>query len=166
MAIERISMVDYFLKIDGIAGEAADHKHKNEIDIQSWSWNQHQGGVDSSTGLSAGKVHFEPFHFTMHVNKASPALFLACATGDHIKEALLTCRKAGKEQQEYLKIKFSDLMVSGYKTSGSAHEHVQPVDEITINFTKIEVNYAPQKADGKLDSPVVKNYNIRTQQGG
>ncbi|MEY2428880.1 MAG: type secretion system secreted protein Hcp, partial [Verrucomicrobiota bacterium] len=96
----------------------------------------------------------------------SPALFLACATGDHIKEALLTCRKAGKEQQEYLKIKFSDLMVSGFKTGGSAEESVQPVDDITLNFTKIEFTYCPQKADGKLDSPVVKNYNIRTQQGG
>jgi type VI secretion system secreted protein Hcp len=162
-AIERISNVDFFLKIDGYPGDATDAKHKNEIDVLSWSWNEHQGGVDSASGLSAGKVHFEPFHFTMHVNKASPGLFLACATGEHIKNALLTCRKAGKSQQEYLKIKFSDLMVSGYKVSGDAYETVQPEDELTLNFTKIEFTYAPQKADGSLDSPVIKAYDIKTQ---
>ena len=31
----------------------------------------------------------------MHVNKASPQLLLACATGKHIKEAVLTARRGG-----------------------------------------------------------------------
>jgi type VI secretion system secreted protein Hcp len=166
MANAEGGLVDFFLKIDGIQGESTDHKHKNEIDIHSWSWNQYQGGVDTTSGLAAGKVQFDPFYFTMHINKASPALFLACAQGDHIKEALLTCRKAGKEQQEYLKIKFSDLIISGYKTGREVGEKTYPIDQIAINFTKIEMTYSPQKADGKLDSPVVKNYDIRSQKGG
>ena len=83
------STVDYFLKIDGYPGESTDHKHKNEIDVVSWSWREIQGGVDASQGLTAGKVAFEPFRFTMHANKSSPGLFLACATGEHIKEALV-----------------------------------------------------------------------------
>ena len=29
--------VDYFIKFDGIKGESTDDKHKDEIDIQSWS---------------------------------------------------------------------------------------------------------------------------------
>ncbi|SRR5258706_8481792 len=164
-ALGRRSTVDYFLKIEGYPGESTDHKHKNEIDILSWSWREDQGGVDTSAGLSAGKVNFDTFNFTMHVNKSSPALFLACATGEHIKEALLTCRKAGKEQQEYLKVKFSDLLISGFKTGG-APDKVLPEDEIAINFTKIEFTYCPQTAGGKLEAAVVKNYDIRAQKGG
>ena len=107
----------------------------------------------------------QDFHFTMKVNKASPKLFLACATGQHIKEALLICRKAGKEQQEYLKIKFADLLVSSYQTGGSAGD-VVPVDQISLNFAKIEFSYAPQKPDGKLDSPVVHKYDLKENAGG
>ena len=44
----------------------------------------------------------QDFHFTMTVNKASPKLLLNCANGAAIKTAILTCRKAGKDQQEYL----------------------------------------------------------------
>lgn len=76
----------------------------------------------------------------------------------------MTCRKAGKEQQEYLKIKFSDLLVSNFQTGGSAGD-VIPVDQIALNFSKIEISYAPQKADGSLDSPVVHNYSLKENKG-
>jgi type VI secretion system secreted protein Hcp len=157
--------VDYFLKIDSIPGESTDSKHKNEIDIQSWSWGESNSGSQSAGGGGgAGKVSMQDFSFTMGINKASPKLFLACATGQHLKEALLTCRKAGKEQQEYLKIKFSDLLVSSYQTGGSAGD-VVPVDQIALNFAKIEFSYSTQKPDGSLDSPVVHNYSLKDNKG-
>lgn len=158
--------VDYFLKIDGIPGESEDAKHKNEIDLESWSWGETNSGTHAGGGGGgAGKVSMNDFNFVMHVNKASPKLFLACASGQHIKEALLTCRKAGKEQQEYLKIKFSDLLVASYQTGGSSGE-VVPAEQIALNFSKIEVSYAPQKADGSLDAPVVHNWNLKENKGG
>ena len=63
----------------------------------------------------------QDFHFTMSTNKASPKLFLACANGEHIKSAKLTCRKAGKDQQDYLKVTFTDLLVSQFQTNGDAN---------------------------------------------
>jgi type VI secretion system secreted protein Hcp len=95
----------------------------------------------------------------MRVNVASPKLFLHCANGKHIPNALLTCRKAGTQQQEYLKIKFTDLLVSSYQTGGSSGE-VVPVDQIAFNFAKIELTYSPQKPDGSMGSPVVHNYDM------
>jgi type VI secretion system secreted protein Hcp len=161
-----MASVDYFLKIDGIQGESTDSKHKNELDIESWSWGQtNEGSHAYGGGGGAGKVNMQDFSFSMRVNKASPKLFLACASGDHIKEALLTCRKAGKEQQEYLKIKFSDLLISSYQTGGSNGD-VVPVEQVTFNFAKIELSYAPQKPDGKLDSPVVHHYSVKENKGG
>ncbi|HEV8541841.1 MAG TPA: type VI secretion system tube protein Hcp, partial [Verrucomicrobiae bacterium] len=112
-----MAQVDYFLKIEGIEGESTDDKHKNEIDIESWSWGETNAGSHAfGGGGGAGKVSMNDFSITMRVNKASPKLLLACANGEHIKSASLACRKAGKEQQEYLKIKFSDLLVSSYQT--------------------------------------------------
>jgi type VI secretion system secreted protein Hcp len=158
--------VDYFLKIKDIEGESADSKHKNEIDIQSWSWGESQSGSSSyGGGGGAGKVAMQDFNFTMTVNKASPKLLLACANGSHIKEALLTCRKAGKEQQEYLKVKFTDLLVSSFQTGGSSGAEV-PVDQISLNFAKIEYEYYPQKADGTLDAKVPVHWDLKQNKGG
>lgn len=161
-----MASVDYFLKLDGIPGESTDSKHKNEIDLLGWTWGESNSGSHAyGGGGGAGKVAMNDFSFTMHVNKASPKLFLACATGQHIKEGHLVCRKAGKEQQEYLKIKFSDLLVSSYQTGGSGGE-VVPVDQVSVNFAKIEISYAPQKPEGGLEAPVVHHYSLKENKGG
>jgi type VI secretion system secreted protein Hcp len=164
--VKTMAAVDFFLKIDGIPGEATDTKHSNEVDLISWSWGESNAGSHGSGGGGgAGKVAMQDFSFTMRVNKASPKLFLACASGQHIASALLTCRKAGKQQQEYLKISFTDLLVSSYQTGGSEGD-VVPVDQIAFNFAKIELTYSPQKPDGSLGSPVIAYYNVETNTGG
>ena len=157
-----MAQVDYFLKIDGIDGESSDSKHPAEIQVSSWSFGESQGGSHSAGGGGgAGKVVMQDFHFTMHTNKATAKLFLACANGEHIKSAKLTCRKAGKEQQEYLTWTFSDLLVSSYQTGGSDAGGVLPVDSISLNFTKVEIGYKPQKADGTLDAENKSGYDLK-----
>lgn len=157
-----MAAVDYFLKVDGIEGESQDHKHKGEIDLESWSWGETNSGSHAAGGGGgAGKVTMQDFHFIMHVNKASPKLFLACATGQHIPKAVLTCRKAGKEQQEYLKVTFSDLLVSSYQTGGSGGSDVLPMDQISLNYAKMELEYKEQKADGTLGGAVKAGYDLK-----
>lgn len=153
--------VDYFLKIEGIEGESTDDKHKNEIDLMSWSWGESNSGSHSGGGGGgAGKVAMSDFSFSMSMNKATPKLMLACATGQHIPSAILTCRKAGEEQQEYLKITFTDLLVSSYQTGGSSGAEI-PIDSISLNFSKIEFGYKPQKKDGTLDAEVKAGYDLK-----
>ena len=106
-------------------------------------------------------MQMQDFHFVMRVNKASPKLFLACASGEHIPKAILTCRKAGKDQQEFMKYTFSDLLISSYQTGGSGHGGVIPTDQISFNFAKIETEYKPQKHDGTLDSAVTAGWDLK-----
>ncbi len=158
-----MAIVDYFLKLDGVPGESQDKTHKGEMEIESWSWGESQSGTASfGGGMGAGKVQMQDFHFLMRVNKSSPKLFLACATGDHIKSAILTCRKAGKDQQEYLKVTFTDLLVSSYQSGGSGGD-VVPMDQISLNFTKIEIVYKEQKPDGSLGGAVSAYYDVKQQ---
>ena len=115
-----MAAVDFFIKFDGIKGESADAKHKDEIDVESWSFGEtNTAGGGAGGGGGAGKVSIQDFHFTMHLNRASPALMKACATGQHIKEATLSARRAGKGQQEYLTFKFRDVLVSSFQTTGT-----------------------------------------------
>ena len=40
-----MAAVDYFIKFDGIKGESTDAKHKDEIDVESWSWGETHAGA-------------------------------------------------------------------------------------------------------------------------
>jgi len=160
-----MALVDYFLVVDGIKGESHDHKmgSKGAIDLESWSWGASQSGTHSGGGGGgAGKVHMQDFHFVMKINKASPELMLACAEGRHIKEATLTCRKAGKDQQEFFTVKMSDLLVSSYQTGGSGHSDIVPTDQISLNFAKIHFEYKPQKPDGTLDAAIKAGWDVKS----
>jgi type VI secretion system secreted protein Hcp len=154
--------VDYFIKFDGIKGESTDAKHKDEIDVESWSWGEtSSGSAHEGGGGGAGKVSMQDFHFVMRQNTASPGLMKACATGQHIKTVTLTGRKAGKDQLEYLSFKFHDVLVSSFQTGGSEHADSVPSDQVSFNFAKIEVEYRPQKPDGSLGPAVQFKYDLK-----
>ncbi len=140
--------VDFFLKLDGIDGESADHKHKGSIHIESFSWGMSQTGAHGTGGGGgAGKVHVHDIHVTKHVDKSSPALMLHCCNGKHIGKGLITCRKAGEKPVEYLKIKLEDILISGVQSAG--HGGGDSLSEnVTLNFGKFHVEYLEQDAKG------------------
>lgn len=153
---------DFLLEIDGIKGESSDSKLKETIEIESFSWGAtNTGSHASGGGGGAGKVSFQDLHFTTHVNKASPLLMLACASGQHIKKAVLHVRKQGGEQQEYYTLTMDDLLVSSYQSGGSSGSGV-PTDQFSLNFTKIKFEYKPQKPDGTLDSAQTAGWDVKT----
>lgn len=162
-----MALVDYFLKIDGIEGESEDAKHKNEIQILSFSFGESQAGTMSfGGGGGAGKVQMQDFHYMMNVNKASAKLFEKCASGEHIAKAVLTARKAGKDQQDYLKVTLEDVIVSSFQTNGDAHANSLPVDSISLNFAKIEFEYKPQDAKGNLGAAVKAKVDLKQMKIG
>jgi len=157
---------DIFAKIGDIKGESLDSKHKDEVEVLSWSWGVAQSGTMAHGGGGGeGKASFNDFNFTHHVDKASPVLLKACATGEHIKEATITVRKAGKGQQEYLIIKMSDVIITGVSPSGSG-DSASTAESVALQFAKVELEYKPQKADGSLDAGVFFKYDIKAQKEG
>jgi len=156
---------DIFLKIDGVPGESLDAKHAGEIQVLDWAFGVSQtGDFHLGGGGGAGKASFQDFQFVHRVDKSSPRLFLACASGEHIKNATLTVRKAGKEQHEFLKINFTDLLISDIKDGGSASSPELPTQTVTIAFSKVEVEYRPQKADGSLDAAIKHGWDLKKNQ--
>jgi type VI secretion system secreted protein Hcp len=100
------------------------------------------------------------FTFTMKLNKASPKLFLACAAGEHIKSAWLTAHRTSDKSSEYfLKWSFSDLLISSYLTGASAGE--APLDSVSFDFSKIEVEYKEQKPDGTLAASTKAGWDLK-----
>ena len=144
---------DAFLKIEGIEGESLDKNHKDEIEIDSYSWGVSQtGSAGGGGGGGDGRAVPQDFHFTTKLNKASPSLMLACATGKHLKEATLTCRKAGGGGFEFLKIKLTDILVSGYSPLASGPGDEGPEESFSLNFTKIDFLYTLQRTGETVET--------------
>lgn len=115
------------------------HIEGQQIEVYSWSWGVTQTGTTAvGGGGGAGKVQMQDFHFTKVVDGSSPELFLACAQGKHIQNVTFTARKVGKGQQEYLVVKFSDVLISSYQTGGSNTDAL-PMESLSLNFTKVDL---------------------------
>jgi type VI secretion system secreted protein Hcp len=117
--------------------------------------------VPGGGGGGAGKVSMQDFSFVMRFNKASPKLMLACATGKHIKNARLAVRRAGQGQQDYLTFTFLDVLVSSYQTGGAEASGLTPVDQVSLRYAKIEVEYKTQKPDGSLIVAAQFKYDLK-----
>jgi type VI secretion system secreted protein Hcp len=157
---------DIFAKIGDIKGESLDDKHKGEIEVLSWSWGVTQSGTMAHGGGGGeGKANFNDFNFTHHIDKATAVLLKACATGEHIKEATITVRKAGKGQQEFLIIKMADIIITGVAPSG-AGDGAATAEHVALQFAKVDLEYKPQKQDGSLDAGVHFKYDIKGNKEG
>ena len=154
----------WFLKIDGVDGESTHAEHRNEIDVQSWSLGVTQSGSSGGSGGGTGKASFRDFHFVSGISKASPALFLACASGSHISSATLTgVRGAGRgKSAEFLTIVMSDLIVSSFSPGDS--EDGQPVQAVDLSFNKIEWTAHPTSSSGGPQPPVTVGWDIKLNQ--
>jgi type VI secretion system secreted protein Hcp len=152
---------DIFAKIGDIKGESLDDKHKDEIEVQSFSWGvTNSGSMASGSGGGEGKATFHDLSFVHNIDKASPVLMQACATGVHMKEATITHRKSGKGQQEFLIVKMNDVIITGVTHGGSGDGHSE---NVSLAFAKVNVEYKPQKADGSLDAGIHFKYDLKGQ---
>lgn len=157
---------DIFAKLGDIKGESLDNKHKDEVELLAWSWGVSQSGsISHGGGGGEGKASFNDFNFTHRIDKASPLLMKACATGEHIKEATITVRKAGKGQQEFLIIKMNDVLITSVNPSTSG-DAASTAENVAMQFAKVALEYKPQKANGTLDAGVHFKYDIKGNKEG
>jgi type VI secretion system secreted protein Hcp len=154
-----MAAVAYFLKLDGIVGDSRDARHPGEIELESFSWGETETVAAGGGGGGAGKVQIEDLHVVMKESKASPPLFLACASGQHLKQAVLTGRTAGTAPAEFLVIRLTDVVVSSYRTGGGTA--AAPDDQVSLNFAKIEFAFTAQRPDGKPDVPVTAGWDVK-----
>jgi type VI secretion system secreted protein Hcp len=156
-----MAAADYFLKIDSIDGESQDSKHKNEIEISSFSWSGHLGSSGSkSTGAGSGmgKVTAGTLDFHTSLAKDTPKLFAALCGGTHLKTAVLTARKSGDGQGDYSKWTLTEVTVSSLSIGGGAGS--VPSISFSLSFSKFEWEYKAQDAKGNFSVASSAGYDF------
>ena len=157
-----------FLRIDGLKGESLDSKHKDEIEVLTWGFGDSILPAAAGAGRVSGRYQMQDLRFTARIGVQSPMLFQRVANGMLIKSAVLTCRKPPPEFVEYFTVTLTDVLVTGYQTGmgyqtgvpiptgtqAQASIDPYPVDQVTLNFTKIKVEYWQWLAPGRRASPL------------
>lgn len=145
---------DIFAKIGDIKGESVDSKHKDEIEILSWSW-----GVSGPTRLSP-KIPGQPvgppqpacpleFSIDKFVDASSPLLIANAALGKSTPSATLSVRKSDSDQADFLKITLSDVIISSVAAHAST-DQTRLRETVTFAYSSATISYAPQDAKGTL----------------
>jgi type VI secretion system secreted protein Hcp len=145
---------DIFLSVKGarsgvIKGESSDSAHAKEIDVVSWSWGM-QASPALGGGVAGGKAIVHELKILKRVDSASTPLMSALRTNEMITKAVLTQRKAGKSQLEFLKITIEQGRVTGLTIeAGDKSGSPDVFEHLTFSFNKITVEYVPQGQDGQ-----------------
>ncbi len=162
---------DMFLEIDGVPGESTDDKHKEWIEILSFSHGVSQPGAGSlSTGgaRTAERADHQDFSITKTLDKASPKLMLACNNGEHVGEVILVLRRAEGEKQQFMEYKLTDVIVSSVSVVGPAGEEILlPLEEVTFAYGRIEWTYTEtDPVTGEPKGDIKAYWDLVANKGG
>ena len=162
---------DAFLKLDGIPGESQDDKHKEWIELHSFSMGivQTAGGQRSTTGAAtAGRCDHMDLSIVKNLDKTTPKLNLFCCNGTHIKKIELELCRATGDKQLYYKITMGDCIITGVRPGGSAKGgDTLPVEEVSFNYGDIEWEYTQtDHKTGKPSGKVASKWSLVQNKGG
>ncbi len=161
---------DAFLKIDSIPGEAADAKHAEWIEVQSFSHGISQPSTVlgiSGGAVSAEKSVHEDFVIVKRMDRASPKLYLACCTGQRLSEVTMEIARAEGDQQKYFEYLLTDVIISSTSPQGSTQSgDDRPLEEVSFNYGKIQWTYSPTDDTGAPSGDIVTFWDLAANRGG
>ncbi len=158
---------DIYMKLDGIPGECHDSKHKDWIQVLSFSHGlSMSGSMYSGGGQSThGRVDMTDVSVMKRVDNSTPKLAWTLASGSHVKSAIIEFCQSTKEKHVFMKYSFEDIVLSSLQPSASASGDF-PMESLAFRFSKIEWEYTPlNEKGGKL--PSSKSWwDVKENKGG
>ncbi len=156
--------VDFFLKIPNMPGDSKDEKHKDWIEVESWSFgisNASDPGRGSGATKSVG--NFTEFTFMKNADRSSPKIFLNNCAGEHISDVQFAAKKAGAKQGQvdYLLINFKDCIISSFQQSGGGGADVMPTEGVSFAFSEISFEYKQVDVKGNLSPAAAFKYDLK-----
>lgn len=154
-------LLDYFLQLDDIKGDSTDAAYTDLISINTFHWLvQNASPVTYSGGSGAGKTVLGDMVVTKQVDIASIPLALVCATGQHLKKAVLRVIAQGYGPR--YDITLTDVLVASVTQHGQSSDNVI-METIQLSYEKIEWSYYQQDNKGQVTQTITGGYDVKKQ---
>jgi type VI secretion system secreted protein Hcp len=152
--------IDVHIRFDGVEGESTDRDHKGEVRVLTWGWGVTQAAAAAGAGSGTGKATPADLVFTHDYDKASPLLARRCAQGKHFPTVVLSARKSGEGQKDFLKVTMKEVFITSIQVVGQGEGGLQ--ESVSLRYGTIEFGYKPQDARGGLGAEVKFNWDLKT----
>jgi type VI secretion system Hcp family effector len=160
--------VDCFLKIEGVKGESTDAKHKDWIEVLSYSHGVAQmvSGDRSTGGAASGeRCDHQDFSVVKSLDIASPTLDLYCCQGKHIPTVTVELCRATGAKEKYMEYKMEKVIISSVSIGGGGGG--LPTESVTFNYGKLTWNYIQTDHEtGEAKGNVEKYWSLIDNKGG
>ncbi len=152
---------DIFLKLDDIVGDSSNDKFAKWIELASYSVGAQlvSPSQGNASGRATGKPTCAPFNANKVVDRASPPLLAALATGRHFSKGEIDIVGTGERASVFLKYELQDVLVTSYQDAGAEGGDNSPMEGLSLNFSKMTITFTPQFADGSVDKAVIASIN-------
>jgi len=99
-------------------------------------------------------------HMTHLYDKASPVLAKKCAQGVHFPTVVITSRKSGEGQKDFLKITMKEVFITSVQPAGSSGGDIN--ESVSMSYGNVEFAYKPQDEKGGLGGEVKFGWDVKT----
>jgi type VI secretion system secreted protein Hcp len=131
-----VTELDGTMTIKGFQGGQA----MTTMPFSDHEWSAKNAVAHAGGGGGAGKVSIQDLTITRLIDDFSPLLFRAVTTGKHYPQVILSLFDGSTMVSKYT---LTDVLVSGIHESPDGFNMVE---QITLNFSKIEFEYGANKA--------------------
>lgn len=152
-----------YLKIPDIDGEAVDDEnHKGWIELSAVQFGLKRQG-DPVSGATS-KPEFQEVTVTKELDKASPKLMLACASGKVFpKVEIDVTRSTQAGETLYMKLTLTDVLVTSLSHNSRTDEQrvVSSSEGMGMTYTTIKWEYTPIDDSGKTGETISETVDRR-----
>ena len=151
---------DIFAKLGDIKGESLDDKHKDEIEVLSWSWGVTNAVTLAGTGAGQGKASFQ--RSLVHAQDRQGVTRIDASVRDRrAPEGSDDHAPQGREGPTGVP-RHQDERRDRHRADQDADSNDgESAESVSLAFAKIDVAYRPQKADGSLDAGIHFKYDLK-----
>lgn len=153
-----------YLSFDGVKGNVTAEGYEGCIKVSSAHF-----GVGRCITMEPGKManrevgkpNVSEVSLTKEADNSVAAIFKEAVCGSAGRKAELKFVRTGSDKvEEFMVYSLENCLVSGYSISADGDE--EPVENITLSFSKCEINYKDHDATNKTGNPQRAGYDLTT----
>lgn len=159
---------DFFINLEGIAGESHDAAHTGWIEVAKYSLGAMQNVIAGRGTDVTGRGQFKNFTFTHLIDKATPKIMHHCMSGQKIPKVVFhVCRAIGGTQTVVFevimeRVKIVDVEItseSQHPNSDALYDALLSMEKVSLVCNKATWKFTSVKEDNSIEGSIETTFD-------